>query len=639
MIEPIAYPTDSAGWLSFVTEHFDERLARVRSLAATLTDGAERSAGEALQVWNDLQIDLHATMSQSSALSEVHPDAAVRAAAEDRFAAAEALSNELMSDAALAGAFSSLDARGLDEEAARVLDHLLRDFRRGGAGLERAQREKAQQLAEKDTELSLAFSRNIREGRREITVDAGDLEGLPDDFLAEHPADAEGRVTLSTDATDFLPVISYAHNRQVRTALARARADLAWPANDAVLAELLQVRRERAQVLGYGNWCDYETEDRMATSSARVAEFLVEVDEASAAAAGAEYDLLLERLRRDVPDAESVTAADQQYLLTRMHEENFSVDAQQVRSYFDYDRVLAGVLRITGQLFDIVYEQVDVPTWHEDVRSYNVVRDGERIGRIHLDMHPREGKYNHAACFPIAPGITGRMLPEAALVCNFPRGLMEHDQVTTFFHEFGHLVHDILGGDQRWAAFSGVATEWDFVEAPSQMLEEWAWDAEVLQTFAMNEQGQPIPADLVDKMRTADAFGRALLVRTQLGHARVSYHLHVDVPDDLAAATQHWYDASTRVTRLPDTHSYAGFGHLTGYGSCYYTYQWSLVIARDLLTGFVAGLMHPESAARYRREILEPGGSRDAADLVESFLGRPFTVDAYRTWLTPTPSQ
>ncbi|MFY9712484.1 MAG: M3 family metallopeptidase [Microbacterium sp.] len=311
----------------------------------------------------------------------------------------------------------------------------------------------------------------------------------------------------------------------------------------------------------------------------------------------------------------------------------FAVAAQEVRSYFDYESVLVGVLDVTARLFEVSYELVAVQTWHEDVRSYDVVRAGNRIGRIHLDMHPREGKFNHAACFHIASGILGRVLPEAALVCNFPRGLMEHRQVQTFFHEFGHLVHEILAGRQEWAAFAGIATEWDFVEAPSQMLEEWVWDAEVLRTFARNADGEPIPVALVDRMREADAFGRALLVRTQLGHAQVSYHLHVNRPADIATLTAHWYDVSTPVACLEGAHSYASFGHLTAYGASYYTYQWSLVIARDLLSGFSGGLMDAASAARYRREVLEPGGSRAAADLVASFLGRPFNVDAYREWL------
>ena len=210
---------------------------------------------------------------------------------------------------------------------------------------------------------------------------------------------------------------------------------------------------------------------------------------------------------------------------------------------------------------------------------------------------------------------------------------MTHDEVVTFFHEFGHLVHGILGGAQRFARFSGVATEWDFVEAPSQLLEEWAWDADVLASFTANAHGEPIPAELVARMKVADGFGRALEVRRQLGHANVSYHLHVDRPDDLQAATEHWYRVTSPVQPVPGRHPYAAFGHLTGYGACYYTYQWSLVIARDLLSGFGGDLQDASAATRYRQQILEPGGSRDAADLVAGFLGRPYRFDAYRTWL------
>ena len=326
------------------------------------------------------------------------------------------------------------------------------------------------------------------------------------------------------------------------------------------------------------------------------------------------------------------------YLLGALKNERHDVDAQRVRSYFAFDKVLQGVLDTTGRLLDVRYEPVDAGAWHADVRSYDVVRDepegARHLGRIHLDLHPREGKYTHAACFPLAPGITGAILPEGVLLCNFARGLLEHDEVVTFFHEFGHLVHYVLAGDQRLVEFSGINNEWDFVEAPSQLLEEWAWDTAVLQTFATDASGEPIPADLVARMREADEFGRALEVRRQLGHANVSYHLHVDRPDDLQAATEHWYTVTSPIAPIPGSHSYAGFGHLTGYGACYYTYQWSLVIARDLLSAFGDDLMNTETAARYRTLVLEPGATKDATALVEDFLGRPYSFDAYREWVS-----
>ena len=650
---PIAYPTDLDGWLAFVAERpaaavelvaaVDERLTR--------TGDDDMDAAARLDLWNDADLALRQATSEVYLLSESHPDAAVRAVAEERVQQLETLSAGRLLEPALFAAFAAVDtdeARAdLDAEQRRLLDEVLRDFRRGGVDLPEAERARVRALTERETELSLEFSRNLRESRREIRVAPEALVGLPQDFLDEHPAGDDGLVVLTTDYPDFMPVREYAVDRATRTAIVAAYNDLAWPENDAVLAELLAVRAELAQLLGYGSWADYETETRMIGrgagtggggsagpgGGAAIADFLARLDEASAAAAAAEYPVLLERLREDDPEASEVTIADFFYLLGALRRERHDVDAQLVRSYFPFDRVLPGVLAITGRLFDIEYVPVDVPTWHADVRSYDVVRDGELLGRIHLDLHPREGKYNHAACFGIAPGITGRVVPEAALLCNFSRGLMTHDEVTTFFHEFGHLVHDILGGAQRFARFSGVATEWDFVEAPSQLLEEWAWDAEVLATFTANAAGEPIPAELVEKMVVADRFGRAQEVRRQLGHANVSYHLHVDRPADLQAATEHWYRVTSPVQPLPGLHSYAGFGHLTGYGACYYTYQWSLVIARDLLSGFGGDLLNAEAGERYRREILEPGGSRDAADLVERFLGRPFAFDAYREWL------
>ncbi|WP_242089139.1 M3 family metallopeptidase [Microbacterium lacticum] len=646
-LAPIVYPTDLDGWRAFVAERPEAAISRVADVDARLgradKDGLDAAAR--LDLWNDADLALRQATSEVYLLSEAHPDASVRGAAEERVQQLETLASGRLLDPALFAPFAAVDTdegRGpLDDEQRRLLDEVLRDFRRGGVDLPEAERARVRALTERETELSLEFSRNLRESRREIRVAPEALAGLPQDFIDEHPPGDDGLVILTTDYPDLMPVREYATDRATRTAIVAAYNDLAWPENDAVLAELLALRQELATLLGYGSWADYETETRMigrgagATGGgARIAEFLARLDEVSAAAADAEYPVLLARLREDEPEASEVTVADLFYLLGALRRERHDVDAQLVRSYFTFDRVLPGVLATTGRLLDVEYVPVDVPTWHADVHSYDVVRQGEVLGRIHLDLHPREGKYNHAACFGIAPGITGRVVPEAALLCNFSRGLMTHDEVTTFFHEFGHLVHDILGGRQRFARFSGVATEWDFVEAPSQLLEEWAWDAEVLATFTAGPDGEPIPADLVEKMAVADRFGRALEVRRQLGHANVSYHLHVDRPADLQAATEHWYRVTSPVQPLPGLHPYAGFGHLTGYGACYYTYQWSLVIARDLLSGFGGDLMDPEAATRYRREILEPGGSRDAGDLVEAFLGRPFAFDAYRAWLT-----
>jgi thimet oligopeptidase len=207
------------------------------------------------------------------------------------------------------------------------------------------------------------------------------------------------------------------------------------------------------------------------------------------------------------------------------------------------------------------------------------------------------------------------------------------------FHEFGHLMHHVLAGRHRWVRFSGVATEWDFVEAPSQMLEEWAWDPGVLATFATDEQGRPIPAELVRKMKAAEEFGKGYTVRQQMFYAALSLRYHRLQPAALAAldATQLLADTQRQYSVFPytpDTHMQASFGHLNGYSSGYYTYMWSLVIAKDLLSAFKqAGLMDRATATRYRDLVLARGGEKDAAELVQDFLGRPYGFDAFKAWL------
>jgi thimet oligopeptidase len=331
-----------------------------------------------------------------------------------------------------------------------------------------------------------------------------------------------------------------------------------------------------------------------------------------------------------------VALADASYYRTLVFRERFDLDTQLVRTYFDFAKVRAGLLEVTGRLFGLRYDQVDVPVWHEDVTAYDVIRveDERFLGRIYLDLHPREGKYKHAAQFDLSPGVAGRSVAEGVLVCNFSRELMEHDHVVTLFHEFGHLVHHVLGGQGEWTRFSGVATEWDFVEAPSQMLEEWAWDPEVLASFATNDAGEPIPAELVAKMRAAEEFGKGYLTQTQTMYAALSYCFHQERPADLTARMIELMEQYGPFPYVPDTHFYASFGHLGGYSSGYYTYQWSLVIAKDLFSAFDPGnLFDTEIAGRYRDKVLAPGGAKDAADLVEDFLGRPFRFDAYAAWL------
>jgi thimet oligopeptidase len=634
-LAPLSLPeTDWEGW---VGGRCETELARARSLVEELKQGgrtSERTSGATLALWNDVNIALSNAFAVASLLSNVHPDEAVRDRGERDEQAAHKLLTEIGLDRALFEVLDGIDPTELDEGGRRVLTLALRDFRRAGVDQDDEVRTRIQQLSERETEVGQEFSKFIRDGVRTITLDPARLDGLPADYVEAHPPGDDGQVTVTTEYPDYVPFMTFATDRDARAALLHEFRNRAWPENDAVLKELLELRAEHARLLGYADWPSYDAEVKMIGKGSAIPEFIDRIADAADGPGRRDMAVLLARLQQDHPEATTVDGTDASFYGEVIRRENFDVDAQQVRTYFDFAKVRAGLLDVTGRLFGIEYVEVDVPTWHEDVASYDVVRDGDRLGRIHLDLHPRAGKYSHAAQFDLVPGILDRQLAEGVLVCNFSKQLMEHDHVVTLFHEFGHLVHHVLAGRHPWARFSGVATEWDFVEAPSQMLEEWAWDADVLRTFATNADGEPIPAELVAKMRAAKDFGRGYLVRTQMFYAATSYHLHHSVPDDLTAAMREMQAKYDLFGYVPDTHFHASFGHLHGYGSGYYTYMWSLVIAKDLFSAFDPDDMFDTTVAhRYRDRILAAGGSKDAADLVADFLGRPYNFDAFEAWL------
>ncbi|HWM72606.1 MAG TPA: M3 family metallopeptidase, partial [Nocardioides sp.] len=634
--EPLTLPdTDHAE--EWVRTRAADGLARARELAEGLRTDPPGDPLGVLEVWDQLSLELSNVASVGSLLSNVHPLEAVRDLAEHAEQDALRLQTELSLDRAIFDVFAGLDRADLDAQAGRLLDKVLESFTRSGVDRDDETRARVGAINERVTEIDQEFGRNIRDDVRTIRVTPDRLAGMPDDWLAAHPADDEGLVTVTTDYPDAIPVRLFAHDPAVRRDLTVQFLTRGWPQNEPLLTELFDLRHEMATLVGYDDWASYDADVKMIGKGPAIPEFIDRIAAAAEEPMRRDLEALLERYRRDVPDAATIDSADGPYYQELVRKEQYDVDAQEVRTYFGFDRVRQGLLDVTGRLFGLRYQPVtDVELWADDVTAYDVHRvdDGERIGRIFLDLHPREGKYKHAAQFTLAEGVAGRQLPEGVLVCNFPAGLMEHDHVVTLFHEFGHLVHHVLAGHGRWTRFAGVATEWDFVEAPSQMLEAWAWDAAVLRTFATDEAGEPIPAELVERMRRADDYGKGIQARTQMFYASMSYWFHTERPADLRARMVELQERYSPFAYIDDTRMFASFGHLGGYSSAYYTYMWSLVIAKDLFSAFDPDdLFAPEVAGRYRDRVLAAGGSKDAADLVADFLGRPYTFDAYAAWL------
>jgi len=611
-------------------------LSRARAAVERLK--ANPPSLKTLRSWDEATAAISDASARASLLRSVHPDPAMRDAGEKCEQESEALSTELALDPEVYAPLSRVSVEGEDDATRWYLFRVLRDFRRAGVDKDAATRARVRALNEELVRIGQEFQRNIRDDVRSIQVSAADLEGLPPDYVRAH---ASGQIT--TDNPDYIPFLTYARSSAARERLWKIYRQRAHPRNLEVLDRMLARRHELARLLGYQSWAAYVTEDKMIGSARAAEDFIERIAGAAEGRARKDYEALLARKRRDDAGAERVDAWDSEALKERVRAEQLGFDSQAVRPYFELGRVMEGILETTARMFGIEYRRLpDAPVWHPDVTSWELVEQGRTLGRFFLDLFPREGKYKHAAQFTLASGVLEGALPEGALVCNFPRpgdqpALLDHGDVVTFFHEFGHLLHHLFGGHTRWAGLSGVRTEWDFVEAPSQMLEEWCWDASVLRRFARHvDTGQPIPSDLVERMRSADEFGKGLRVRQQMFYAATSLRLHDRDPRGLdttalAAGLQERY---TPFRHVPGTYFHESFGHLEGYSAIYYTYMWSLVIAKDLFDVFRReGLLNPAAAARYRRAILEPGGGAPAAKLVESFLGRPTSFDAFTEWL------
>ncbi|NNB97059.1 Zn-dependent oligopeptidase [Corallococcus exiguus] len=622
----------------------EEALAKARDGIARLkTLPASTPPKEVLELFDESSAALDDAAARASVVRHTHPEVALREAAEAAEQAIENLANDIRMDRGVYDVLAAVSLANEDAATRKWMEKVLRDFRRAGVDRDEATRARVKALQEELVRIGQEFSRNISQDTRKVALPPAALDGLPEDYVRAHAPGEDGQVRISTDYPDLVPFLTYARDGKAREELWRANRQRGYPANVNVLQSLVQKRHELATLLGYPHWAAYATEDKMVRSADAAGTFIRKIADASEERMKRDYAVLLERKRKDDPKADQVNPWDSGYLDDRVKAEQYAFDSQTVRPYFEYTRVKQGVLDLTARLFGVTYRPVkDVPVWHPDVEAYDVYEGQTLKGRFFLDMHPRADKYKHAAQFTLTSGKSGRRLPEGALICNFPKpgtepALMQHGDVETFFHEFGHLLHHIFGGHTKWAGLSGVRTEWDFVEAPSQMLEEWARDVTCLQTFAKHYQtGESLPADLVERMLAADEFGKGLFVRQQMFYAALSLELYRRDPKDLdaTALVRELQGQYIPFPYLEGTYFHLTFGHLDGYSSNYYTYMWSLVIAKDLFTVFqTKGLLNPEPAQDYRRAVLEPGGSDDAARLVHHFLGRDYDFRAYEAWL------
>jgi len=637
---------DPAALESWVNRRLAEEKADIdKVLAAT----GPRTVENTLRPFDDAE-NLIALANNNAYLAYSLADAAaLRDKGQAMTAKISSVSTELSLNQKVYAALAAVPLPVNDPPTRHYLERTQLEYRLSGVDKDDATRAKIQALQDKITALSLAFGRNVADGTLKITATRAELDGLPADYIALHKPAADGAYTLTTNEPDMRPVMSFAKSADLRRKMFLAYNQRAYPQNVQVLKDLLATRQELATTLGYANYADFATADQMMGKSSNVEALLNQLDDASRAIAKREYGQLLAFAQQQQPGLTTISESDAGYWAEQYRRQKYDFDAESVRPYFPYDEVQAGILMTAARLFHVTFKPVkDAVVWNPSVDTFDVIdaaegNQGKLLGRIYLDMHPREGKDKWFSSAPVVPGIRGRQIPEGMLVCNFSGGtpgdpgLMQHSEVVTFFHEFGHLMHHILGSQGRWSGQGGFNVEGDFIESPSQMLEEMFHDTAILQSFGKNyKTGEPIPASLVARMNAADAYGRGGWMQGQLDYATFMVQIHNRPPAEvnLDALSRQDRERFSPYTFVEGDRYYTSFTWVTGYASNLYTYVLDKVIALDFLSQFDKNnLLDGPTAMRYRRAVLEPGASKPAAQLVKDFLGRAQTLDALKTWM------
>ncbi|WP_085317754.1 M3 family metallopeptidase [Derxia lacustris] len=518
---------------------------------------------------------------------------------------------------------------------------LLDGFEDNGVSLPADKRDRVRALQSQLNELGQQFSKRLREDKTTVTMTPAELAGLPPDYVKALPRDAAGNVQLDLSYPQYRPFMEQARSEDARRRYWTAFQRKGGQPNIELLNRLVATRTELAALYGQPDFATFALRRRMTGTPATVFDFLGQVGRAVTDGEKADIAVLREAKARELGkplDAVTVERWDTAYYDALVRRQKFDIDQEALRKYFPTEAAIAFALRINETLYGLRFVERKVKAWHPDVRYFDVFdatadgKPGAFVAGVYLDLFPRKDKYGHAAAFPLrgASAPLGRR-PLGALVTNFNRKGLNHDELETLLHEFGHVMHGALSR-VRYLDQSGTAVKRDFVEAPSQMAEEWAWQTESLALFSQLCKTCPqLSAAQIGKLQAARHFGNGIQYARQWLYASYDMQLYSGAPQD-AGALWNRLEGATPLGHVADTWFPAGFEHIAsgGYAAGYYGYLWSQVLALDMASTFRGGrMLDPALGQRYRDEVLSQGGQRDPKLMVERFLGRPISNAAF----------
>ena len=623
-------PIFDAGQVAAASE---EALARARALLTALESLPleQISVESVLDAWEETATVLEDAFGPISLLNSVHPDKDVRDACD----VALVQESSFLTDVFQNEAFYERVRRVVPATvAAREMQkQLIEAFEDSGVSLAPDKRARYKEISDRLTELAQEFAKNVRENDTRLTFTPDECRGLPQSWLERMPRDEQGNYVAGFDYPDYVPFLMNAQDEDARRRYWTANTLRGTPRNLDVLDEIVALRKEIAELYDVPSFAHYVTKRRMVENPDTVTRFL---DEVRSVVTEAELRDLhdLAQLKREltgVTDAR-IRRWDVSYYRERLRERRYAIDQEELRRYFPSGPTVRWMLDISERLYALRFERADVPVWQEDVIYLDVLdaTTGAFIGGIYLDLYPRDGKYKHAAAWPVR-GVstrTGRK-PISVLVTNFDRKGLTHDELETLLHEFGHVLHGVLS-DTYYIGHAGTSVQRDFVEAPSQMYEAWASRMESLSLLREHCPDAPaIDASLVERLNSAKKFGSGIDYGRQLLYASFDMALSSENP---GKSLEVWaqMEGATPMGYVEGTQFPGTFEHIaSGYAAGYYGYMWAKVIALDLVSAFGEDVMNTETGRRFRELILSRGSEEPARDLVERFLGRPVASDAF----------